>query len=748
MIINKNIKSYVVLNSSSIKEALSVIESNHNGYVLVVDEYGVLEGVFTDGDYRRWSLKQKNIDLSKPIISIAKLNFIFSKHTESNSVIESKLTSERKFLPLIDERMRIVAVAELKHKGIDIDGFIVSESSPCFIIAEIGLNHNGSLALAKKMIKIAADAGVDCVKFQMRNLESLYLNKGKADDIKEDLGSQYVLDLLAKFQLSDDEMYEAFDYCKECGVIAMCTPWDSVSLDSLERYGMESYKVASADFTNHDFLIQLAKTGKTLICSTGMCTEEEIIESVKILKQNSAKYILLQCNSTYPTPYKDVNLKYIERLRELGDCYVGYSGHERGYHVVLASVVLGAKVVEKHFTLDKNMEGNDHKVSLLPEELKEMVQKIRDIEQSLGNVNKRVPTQGELMNRNTLAKSLVASKTILKGELISEEMLMIKAPGKGLQPNQKHILLGKEAKRNFEPGDFFYDSDISSDVISKRNYQYRRPWGTAVRFHDFEELINDTNPDFIEFHLSYKDLQFDVDKNFEKTYDLNLVVHSPDTFEGDFLLDLSNESEDHRNRSVYELQRVINITRELKPYFEKAQKPLIVVSLGGFSTDGLISKEKQKMRYDLMSESLKKLDSDGVEIIGQTLPPYPWYFGGQLYLNLFVTPDDTVKFCKENNLRLCFDVSHSKLTCNQLGLSFSDFVSKVAPYAAHLHIADASGVDGEGLQIGDGEIDFFMLAEKLDNLCKTASFIPEIWQGHKNYGEGFWLALQKLEKFF
>jgi sialic acid synthase SpsE/sugar phosphate isomerase/epimerase len=748
MIINKNIKSYVVLNSSSIKEALSVIESNHNGYVLVVDEYGVLEGVFTDGDYRRWSLKQKNIDLSKPIISIAKLNFIFSKYTESNSVIESKLTSERKFLPLVDERMRIVAVAELKHKGIDIDGFIVSESSPCFIIAEIGLNHNGSLARAKKMIKIAADAGVDCVKFQMRNVESLYLNKGKADDIKEDLGSQYVLDLLAKFQLSDGEMYEAFDYCKECGVIAMCTPWDSVSLDSLERYGMESYKVASADFTNHDFLIQLAKTGKTLICSTGMCTEEEIIESVKLLNQNSAKYILLQCNSTYPTPYKDVNLKYITRLAELGDCYVGYSGHERGYHIVLASVVLGAKVVEKHFTLDKNMEGNDHKVSLLPDELCDMVKKIKDIEVALGSVNSRVPTQGELMNRNTLAKSLVASKTILKGELISEEMLMIKAPGKGLQPNQKHILIGKEAKRNFELGDFFYESDISSDVISRRNYQYRRPWGTAVRFHDYEELINDTNPDFIEFHLSYKDLQFDVNKNFGKAYDLNLVVHSPDTFEGDFLLDLSNESEDHRNRSVYELQRVINITRELKPYFEKAQKPLIVVSLGGFSTDGLISKEKQKMRYDLMSESLKKLDSEGVEIIGQTLPPYPWYFGGQLYLNLFVTPDDTVKFCKENNLRLCFDVSHSKLTCNQLGLSFSDFVSKVAPYAAHLHIADASGVDGEGLQIGDGEIDFFMLCEKLDNLCKNASFIPEIWQGHKNNGEGFWLALQKLEKFF
>jgi sialic acid synthase SpsE/sugar phosphate isomerase/epimerase len=748
MIINKNIKVYVVLSSSTIKEALTVIEYNHNGYVLVVDEYGVLEGVFTDGDYRRWSLKQVNLDLNQSIISIAKLDFSFAKNSETNFEIESKLNLERRFLPILDDKMRVVAVAELNNKFLDIDGYQISENSPCFIIAEIGLNHNGSLERAKEMIKIAAEAGVDCVKFQMRNLESLYLNKGASDDIKEDLGSQYVLDLLSKFQLTDNEMFEAFNYCKECGVVAMCTPWDSISLKSLEKYGMQSYKVASADFTNHDFLIELAKTGKTLICSTGMCSEEEIVESVKVLKKNAAKFILLQCNSTYPTPYKDVNLKYIERLKELGECYVGYSGHERGYHVVLASVVLGAKVVEKHFTLDKNMEGNDHKVSLLPEELKEMVQKIKDIEQSLGNINKRVPTQGELMNRNTLAKSLVAAREIKIGETIVEEMIVIKAPGKGLQPNKKSTLLGMKAKRNFEIGDFFFESDVSSEVITKRYYKFKRPWGTAVRFHDYEELIDSVNPDFIEFHLSYKDLLFNVNDNFKKRFDLDLVVHSPDTFEGDFLLDLSNENEEHRNRSIVELQRVIDITRELKPFFNHSKRPLIVVSLGGFSTDGLISTDQRQIRYNLMANSLKQLDTDGVEIIGQTLPPYPWYFGGQLYLNLFVTPDDTVKFCQQNNLRLCFDVSHSKLTCNELGLSFGNFVSKVAPFAAHLHIADAKGVDGEGLQIDEGEIDFFILGEKLDKLCKDASFIPEIWQGHKNSGEGFWIALERLEKYF
>lgn len=748
MIINKNIKQYLVSSFATIKEALKVIDNNHNGYALVVDDKGVLEGVLTDGDYRRWSLEQAKVDLNIPVAGVFKKDFLFAINTESNDSIEAKLSSQRKFVPIVDEKRRIVAVAELKSENIAIADFLITDTSLCFVIAEIGLNHNGSIDRALEMIKLAADAGVDCVKFQMRNMSSLYLNKGDSDDIKEDLGSQYVLDILSKFQLTEEEMFRAFDYCKSCGVIPMCTPWDSLSLQALENYGMEAYKVASADFTNHDFLKELAQTGKTLICSTGMCSELEIIESVKILKKHSAKYILLQCNSTYPTPYKDVNLKYIQRLKELGECFVGYSGHERGSHVVLASVALGAKVVEKHFTLDKNMEGNDHKVSLLPDELKEMVQKIKDVEQSLGTANGRVPTQGELMNRNTLAKSLVAGKKIEAGQIISEDMIVVKAPGKGLQPNKKRELIGKVASRNFEIGDFFYETDVTNQFIYRKHYKFRRPWGIAVRFHDYEELMRDVNPDFIEFHLSYKDIYYDVDKNFSEKYDLNLVVHSPDTFEEDFLLDLSNPDENHRRRSIVELQKTIDITRKLKRYFNKAHKPLIVVSLGGFSTDGLISKAEQEIRYALMADSLRELDTDGVEVIGQTLPPYPWYFGGQLYLNLFVTAEDTVDFCKKNNLRLCFDISHSKLTCNELNLSFNDFVQKVAPYAAHLHIADAKGVDGEGLQIGDGEIGFFYLAEQLDKMCPEASFIPEIWQGHKNAGEGFWLALQRLEKYF
>ncbi len=749
MKIVKTLKNKIVNRDATVKQALKIIESNHQGYAIIVDQNGFVEGVLTDGDFRRWSLTQSIIDLDTAVGSICHKQFLALTYDSPIETIRNRLSNERRFVPLVDGHNRLVAIAEQKQEIIWLSDFAVTTNSKTFIIAEIGLNHNGSIETALKMIDLAAAAGVDSVKFQMRCLSDLYLNGGNANDIAEDLGSQYVLDLLNKYQLSNEEMYAAFDHCKKVGVIPICTPWDSTSLGLLEAYGMDAYKVASADFTNHDFLIELSKTGKTLICSTGMCSEQEIVDSINVLNNHSANFVLLHCNSTYPTPYKDVNLNYIKKLKEISNTFIGYSGHERGHHIPLAAVSMGAKVIEKHFTLDKGLEGNDHKVSLLPAELSEMVRQIRELEVAMGSGDSRIPTQGELMNRNTLAKSLIAARDILQGEKFTDDMFMIKAPGKGLQPNVKKALLGTFAKRSFSTGSYFFESDLPNAIVSDRKqFKFNRPFGVPVRFHDYKALSVDSNVDFLEFHLSYKDLTFDIDKNFSEIFDLDFIVHCPDTFEGDFLLDLSSLSEQHRKRSIYELQRTIDLTKNLKKYFNKATTPLIVVSLGGVSEHGPISNEERQQRYELMSQSLKALDTRDIEIIGQTLPPYPWYFGGQLYLNLFVFPDDTVEFCKKNNMRVCFDISHSMLTCNQFNLSFSNFVEAIAQHTAHIHIADASGVDGEGLQIGEGQVDFKHLAERLDILCPSASFIPEIWQGHKDNGSGFWTALSRLESLF
>jgi N-acetylneuraminate synthase len=583
----------------------------------------------------------------------------------------------------------------------------------------------------------------------MRQMKSLYRNVSNKNE-SEDLGSQYVLDLLSKFQLSDQQMLEIFDYCKSKGILPLCTPWDLDSLKILEAYGMPAYKVASADLTNHELLKALAKTGKPLIISTGMSEESEIIQTKDLLISLGAPFVFLHCNSTYPAPFHDINLRYIERLKQItASQLVGYSGHERGFSAVLAAVALGACIIEKHITLDRKMEGNDHKVSLLPGEFTEMVSCIREVELSLGNQSERKLSQGEMINRSTLAKSLIAKKEIKKGELIKFDSISTRSPGQGLQPNKLNELIGRHAKRDMIEGDFFYPSDLVDDSTAARNYKFKRPWGIPVRYHDVKKMISKSNMDLLEFHLSYKDLDLDFKSYLASEYsDLELAVHSPELFSGDHILDLCSFDENYRQHSIKELQRVIDLTNALKSHFPKTKKPVIVTNVGGYSLDSELSKSDIIQKIKLLEDSLNSLKKEGVEIIPQTMPPYPWHLGGQRFHNLFIEADQIVEICEKLNLRICFDISHSKLACNQLKQSFKGFIEKVGKFTAHLHIADALGVDGEGLQIGDGDMDFLSISNDLDKTCPNASFIPEIWQGHKNEGEGFWYALEKLEKHF
>ena len=254
--------------------------------------------------------------------------------------------------------------------------------------------------------------------------------------------------------------------------------------------------------------------------------------------------------------------------------------------------------------------------------------------------------------------------------------------------------------------------------------------------------------DFLEFHFSYKDLDIDPATCFDRNLGLGLIVHSPDLFSHDHILNLAADDEEYRKISIANLQNAINSARRMKSYFTKADRIPLIASLGGVSRNGPLPISSRAMLYERVMDSLSQLDTEGVEILPQTLPPFPWYLGGQLYCNLFVDPEDTAQFCKDSGMRLCFDVSHSKLTSNHRQRDFGEFVEVVGAHVAHLHLVDASGVDDEGVQIGDGEIDFGGLSKKLNRLCPDASFIPEIWQGHKNGGEGFWIALERLEGLF
>jgi N-acetylneuraminate synthase len=542
-------------------------------------------------------------------------------------------------------------------------------------------------------------------------------------------------------------MFEVFDYCKTKEILPLCTPWDKDSLGELEAYGLQAYKLASADLTNHDLIEAVIHTGKPIIASTGMSSESEIKDAVSILKKHNAKFVLLHCNSTYPAPFKDINLNYMERLKELASCPVGYSGHERSYAVVIAAVAKGACVIEKHFTLDRNMEGNDHRVSLLPNEFKAMVQSIREVEQALGSRDVRRITQGEMMNREVLAKSLIINCELNAGEKITAEMIDVRSPGNGLSPYRKNELIGQYARRSFKSGDFFFPSDIDEGRTEGRNFKFNRPFGIPVRYHDFSKLAVQSNLDLLEFHLSYKDMDESPEAFLKHVIDMDVVVHSPDLFAGDHILDLCTPNLEHRRRSIAELKRVVEVAKRIKHFFKRATRPLIILNAGGWTQDAFLPESERDKLHDLVAESLSEIDQTEVEIIPQTMPPFPWHFGGQRYCNIFMFDKDIERFCKKYGYRICLDVSHSALTCNHFGVSFRDFLDRVTSYSAHHHIVDASGSDGEGLQIGEGQIDFGMVADMLNKHAPKASFIPEIWQGHKNDGEGFWIALNRLEKW-
>lgn len=319
------------------------------------------------------------------------------------------------------------------------------------IIAEAGVNHNGSFELAKKMVDAAKEAGVDYVKFQTFNPKKLVSKFAeKAEYQKETTGSDETqLEMLQKLTLTEDNFLSLRDYCRDVGIGFISTPFDLDSIAFLETFDMDFWKVPSGEVTNLPYLEAIARTKRKVVMSTGMCDMNEIQDAIEVLEKNGTTDItLLHCNTQYPTPYEHVNLSAMNSIRDALHKEVGYSDHTQGIEVPIAAVAMGATVIEKHFTLDKNMEGPDHKASLNPTELKQMVVAIRNIEQAIGNGLKE-PSFSEMANKGVARKSIVASRSIKQGEAFSEENLTTKRPGTGISPMKWYEVIGQVAPRDF-----------------------------------------------------------------------------------------------------------------------------------------------------------------------------------------------------------------------------------------------------------------------------------------------------------
>ncbi|CAN9510119.1 unnamed protein product [Ophioblennius macclurei] len=341
-------------------------------------------------------------------------------------------------------------------------GKMIGGAHPCFIIAEIGQNHQGDIEIAKKMIKMAKDCGADCAKFQKSELEYKFSKPalGRLYNSKHSWGKTYG-DHKRHLEFSHDQYRELKKYAQEVGIFLTASAMDEKAVDFLDELDVPFFKVASCDANNFPYLEKTAKKGRPMVVSTGMQSMETVRRVYSILKQHNAKFTLLQCSSAYPLDPEDVNLKVLETYKkEFSDVPIGYSGHEQGLFITVSAVAMGAKVVERHVTLDKTWKGNDHEASLEPAELKELVRAIRLIETAMGSPEKMM-LKCEKACHDKLGKSVVANQKITKGTVLSLDMFAVKVgEPKGIAPEKMNQLVGKKINADVE-----YDDSILENMI-------------------------------------------------------------------------------------------------------------------------------------------------------------------------------------------------------------------------------------------------------------------------------------------
>jgi len=334
--------------------------------------------------------------------------------------------------------------------AINIAGRRIGPGQPCFIIAEAGVNHNGDLEIARRLVNVAAQAGADAVKFQTFKAEKVISTRApKAAYQVETTGSgESQLEMAKRLELSFDSFRELRAYCEQRGILFLSTPFDEESVDFLADLGVPLFKIPSGEITNFPFLVHVAQKAKPMIVSTGMSTLEEVTAAVRVIQgTGNREMVLLHCTSSYPADPAESNLRAMETMRSALGVPVGYSDHTPGIEVALAAVALGACVIEKHFTVDRTLPGPDHRASADPRELSLLVEKIRCVEKALGDGIKR-PVAGELDTRSVARRSIVARRQLSAGTVLTKEDVSIKRPGTGIAPEALHRVIGRKLARD------------------------------------------------------------------------------------------------------------------------------------------------------------------------------------------------------------------------------------------------------------------------------------------------------------
>ncbi len=600
------------------------------------------------------------------------------------------------------------------------------------VIAEIGINHDGSIEKAKKLINGASDSDVDAVKFQYRNLENVY------SETDREIGDEILLAEIKKNYLSPEAIINLTDYAKSKGLEVGISFFDeSDILDFGKNIGEFSFfKIPSVELTNTSLIDSLLNFNRHIYISLGAHYEGEIEKALSRLPD--VGWTPLHCVSNYPVAIQNPRLGYIDYLKDKWDREIGYSSHDEHWEICLLAMHSGAKVIERHITLDRKAEGLDHSSSSTISEFKKLTSFAKnEFLISSGNTN-RAPNQGELLNRQNLGRSYFAFSDLPCGHILKQQDIVYRSPNIGIDKTDINDYLSMPIRRNVNKGAPITKSTFGeNNGLSERVIEFSRQSNLSlpIRFHDMKKMELLFPIGAFEFHLSYGEVLSDIDIGIVNPKN-RYSIHLPDYANSTQLMDPFSKDLELRNSSLKIIEHTVELAEKLQNL-----TGLEVPIVGSFS----IVHSDRKQFYESYSKLFNKYRERGVSIVLQWLPPIAWYFGGSVNLDVMNNLADAT-FIHEKNMGVCLDFCHLILGRNYYGFSEEEVIGQLNGQVQHIHIADAIGIDGEGLAIGEGDTENLKLFDKA--FTYDCLKVVEVWQGHFDNGAGFRKALIKLTDLY
>ena len=751
--------NFVCNKNDSLSKVLRSIKCTKGYPLVVINDDCSLFGVISNGDISNFIDSHRHIDTNKILAkNIANQNPKTANILDKYETIEGYLSNSLiRTIPILDFNRVVKKIATAEKPYLVIGSSFIGEEYPPFLIAEIGVNHNGEIEEAKFLIESAAKSGCHAVKFQHRS-KNLY----NISDINSfDLGTQYIISEINRTNLSIKELKECIDYAKECNLEVIVTPFDEDALEEIKKanLNLSALKIASCDLTNIPLIKACSRLNLPLIISTGMSFERDISETSLVVRSLMIEHAFLHCNSTYPAPPEDINLSYLSRLKEITKTVVGYSSHDGNIQIPIFSIGHGANILEFHITRSINSKGTDHRASIEINKLDALVKNCILAFKVKGQNNPRKPSQGEVANSFTLGKSFALKKEYKKDEIIKKEDLILISPGHGFKIDQIDNIIGKKFINNKKARSIITPEEIqdnnllfSKDTLEKAVNNLKDKGyltGIPVRYHDVKRLKDIFSIPLFEFHMSDRDLSLNpsdyLDTNFQNKH---LIVHGVEQFEDGFIFDLFSEDENIIKRSFIEIKKLVDKMDQLRKFFKPSDRLPIVLNLGGFTKDKFLNKKEYKTKLDIGLRNFNQLidEYDTFEFLPQTMPPFPWHQGGRSFHNVLTSKERLNDFLIRTDCMFCFDISHSYMSCKYFKEKLIDHAKILSSRIKHIHLSDAISTNSEGLEIGEGSIDFINLHKQISKSKLKLFMIPEIWQGHVNNGEKFANSIIRFEE--